>query len=130
MKILVGYDGTNAARGALSLALVHAKAFNAKTEVVTSLVGGEETGRKEIEEAEGGLDYAKSQFEAQGLDCETRLLVRGMSPGEDIVRYAGEKGFDEIVIGVRRRSRVGKLLLGSTAQLIIMQAGCPVVAVK
>lgn len=130
MKILVGYDGTNAAREALSVAIKHARAFGAESEIVTSLLGGEDTGQKEIDEAEGGLVYAKEQFDSKGLKCETRLLVRGMSPGEDIVRYADENGFDEIIVGVKRRSRVGKILMGSTAQYIIIRAKCPVVAVK
>ncbi|MFN2437147.1 MAG: universal stress protein, partial [Desulfotignum sp.] len=58
------------------------------------------------------------------------LLVRGLEPGEDIVRFADENRVDEIVIGVRSRSKVGKLLFGSTSQVVILQAGCPVVSVK
>jgi nucleotide-binding universal stress UspA family protein len=53
-----------------------------------------------------------------------------MSPGEDVVQFATDNEIDEIVIGVRRRSKVGKLLFGSNAQYIILQAECPVVAVK
>jgi len=37
---------------------------------------------------------------------------------------------DEIIVGVKRRSKVGKLLMGSTAQYVILQAPCPVVTVK
>jgi nucleotide-binding universal stress UspA family protein len=130
MKILVGYDGTTSAKEALNLAKSHAKAFDASVEVVTSMQKGTESERKDIEQAERGLAYAKSLFEADKLACGTHLLIRGLSPGEDLVEFANENRVNEIVVGVKRRSKVGKLLLGSTAQYVILQAQCPVVTVK
>ena len=130
MKILVGYDGTNSAKEALNLAKSQAKAFSASIEVVTSMQKGTESERKEIEQAERGLEYAKSSFEDSGIECNTHLLIRGLSPGEDLVEFANENQIDQIVVGVKRRSKVGKLLLGSTAQYVILQAQCPVVTVK
>jgi nucleotide-binding universal stress UspA family protein len=53
-----------------------------------------------------------------------------METGEDLVKLAEEKQAEEIVIGIQRKSKVGKLLFGSTAQYIIMNAGCPVVTVR
>jgi nucleotide-binding universal stress UspA family protein len=58
------------------------------------------------------------------------LLIRGLSAGEDLVEFANENEVDEIIVGVKRRSKVGKLLMGSTAQYVILQAECPVVTVK
>jgi len=130
MKILVGYDGMNSAKEALNLAKSHAKAFDASVEVVTSMQKGTESERKDIEQAERGLAYAKSLFEGDNIACSTHLLIRGLSPGEDIVEFANEHKIDEIVVGVKRRSKVGKLLLGSTAQYVILHAQCPVVTVK
>jgi nucleotide-binding universal stress UspA family protein len=130
MKILVGYDGSNSAKEALNLTRSHAKAFDASVEVVTSMQKGTESEREEIEEAERGLADAKSLFDEDNIACGTHLLIRGLSPGEDLVDFAKENRVDEIVVGVKRRSKVGKLLLGSTAQYVILQAGCPVVTVK
>jgi nucleotide-binding universal stress UspA family protein len=130
MKILVGYDGTNSAKEALSLARSHAKALGASIDVVTSMQKGTESERKEIEQAERGLDYAKSMLEQAGISCNTHLLIRGLSAGEDLVEFANENQIGEIIVGVKRRSKVGKLLMGSTAQYIILQAACPVVTVK
>lgn len=130
MKILVGYDGTNSAKDALNQAKSHAKAFGASIEVVTSLQKGTESETKNIEQAERGLEYAKALFEEDNLECNTHLLIRGLSAGEDLVEFAKENAVDEIVVGVKRRSKVGKLLLGSTAQYVILQAHCPVVTVK
>jgi nucleotide-binding universal stress UspA family protein len=130
MKILVGYDGTSSAKDALKLAKSHAKAFNAAVEVVTSMQKATESERKEIEQAERGLAYAKSVFDEANIACGTHLLVRGLLPGEDLVEFANEHNIDEIIVGVNRRSKVGKLLLGSTAQYVILQSQCPVVTVK
>lgn len=130
MKILVGYDGTNSAKEALNLAKSHAKVFGASVEVVTSMQKGTESERKIIEQAERGLEYAKSLFEEEGIACNTHLLIRGLSPGEDLIEFANENQIDQIVVGVKRRSKVGKLLMGSTAQYVILQASCPVISVK
>jgi nucleotide-binding universal stress UspA family protein len=130
MKILVGYDGSNSAKDALALAKKHAAAFDAQVLIVASLTGGSVTHAAEVEHASEDLEFAKKMFDDDDIRCETKLLVRGMTPGEDIVQYAKEKAIDEIVIGIKRRSKVGKLLFGSNAQYIIIKAHCPVVIVK
>ena len=130
MKILVGYDGSNSAKDALALAKKHAAAFDAKIIIVTSLTGGSVTHAVEVEHASENLELAKKVLDEDGIQGETKLLVRGMTPGEDIVDYAKEKAIDEIIIGIKRRSKVGKLLFGSNAQYIIIKAPCPVVTVK
>ena len=130
MKILIGYDGTNAAKEALNLAKVHAKSFGAEVDIVTSMEKGTENEREDIEQAERGLEWAKSLFDEDGIACNTHLLIRGLAPGEDLVQFAEESQTDQIVVGVKRRSKVGKLLMGSTAQYIILKAPCPVLCVK
>jgi len=57
-------------------------------------------------------------------------LARGNDPANDIVEVAEQEDATLIVIGMRRRSPVGKLLLGSNAQTILLNAPCPVLAVK
>jgi nucleotide-binding universal stress UspA family protein len=130
MNILVGYDGSNSAKEALSLAKKHAGAFGGSVTVITSLTGGSTTHAQEVEQANNDLEFAKKLFDGDGIACETKLLVRGMTPGEDLVDYATENAMDEVVIGIKRRSKVGKLLFGSNAQYIILKAPCPVVTVK
>ena len=130
MKILVGYDGSNSAKEALNLAKIHAKAFGASVAVVTSMEKGTEGEREAIAEAEKLLEWAKSLFDENEIACDTHLLIRGLSPGEDIVEFAKENQVDEIIVGVKRRSKVGKLLMGSTAQYVILEAPCPVISVK
>jgi len=130
MKILVGYRGVNVGKDLLAIAASHARAFDGQVIVVTSMRGGPNTDPKEVKEAEDNLAHIQSFFKEKHVPCDTHLLVRGMEPGEDIVRFADENRVDEIIIGVRSRSKVGKLLFGSTSQVVILQAGCPVVSVK
>jgi nucleotide-binding universal stress UspA family protein len=114
----------------MELAVKHARAFNAQLVLVWSMVKGEEDQQETIQSAEDTLAYWKDQLEQKGLTCQTHLLIRGVEPGEDVVRFATDLGVEEIVIGVRRRSKVGKLLFGSTAQYVILNAPCPVVTVR
>ncbi len=130
MNILVGYDGSKVAGDALKLAREQAKAFNAKVFIVTSMVGGPEVTREEFEKAEKDLEFAKTGFKKGEITCEARLSVRGLQPGEDLVQFAEENNIDLMVIGIRRRSRVQKLVFGSNAQYAILESPCPVLTVK
>jgi nucleotide-binding universal stress UspA family protein len=130
MKILVGFDGSDASKAALNLAAEHAQAFDAKLLLVQSMVGGPEVPKRDFENAERELGYQKSQLKNQNIACESLLSTRGLDPGEDLVRLAKEQKVGEIIMGVKRRSKVGKLVFGSTAQYVILNAPCPVVTVK
>jgi len=130
MKFLVGYNGSVEAKAALSLASDFAKIFNAEVIVMASLEGG--TGEKieDITRAEQNLREAKQFLDEQGVECETRQMARGLAPGEDLVKFAEENQVDQIYVGIEKKSRTGKLLLGSTAQYVILKASCPVIAAK
>jgi nucleotide-binding universal stress UspA family protein len=130
MKILVAYDGSKVTKEALQLAIKHASAFKGTILLVHSMVGGPEIPRKEFDDAEKELQQQEIILKGDGLSCETLLSVRGLEAGEDMIRIADEKKADEIIIGIQRKSKVGKLLFGSTAQYIIMNAPCPVVTVR
>lgn len=130
MKILVGYKGTNVGQDLLELAALHADAFSAEVLVVTSMREGAEEEQTRINEAEENLEKAQAFFKDKSIACQTHLLIRGLDAGEDLLSFAREKGADEIIIGVKSRSKVGKLLFGSTAQSLILQATCPVVTVR
>ncbi|MBT8350274.1 MAG: universal stress protein [Deltaproteobacteria bacterium] len=130
MKILVGYDGSNSGKEALKLAKNHALAFEGEVEVITSMQKGTEKDQEDMDQAKRGLEYAEVLFKENNISCKTHLLIRGLTPGEDLVEFAKENNIDEIVVGVKRRSKVGKLLMGSHAQYVILNAHCPVVTVK
>ena len=131
MNIMVGYDGSEVAKECLDLAKTHAKAFKGNVFLVRSMEGGGDVPMRDFDNAERELsDFAETLFKAEGIACEPHLLVRGLTPGEDLVEFAKETEIDEIIIGVRKRSKVGKLIFGSTAQFVILEAPCPVVTHK
>ena len=130
MKILLGYDGSNSGKEALNEAVFNAKAFNAMLYIIRSLKGSSEQHMEKIENAERDLAYAESFCQKNKVPCETHLLVRGLGPGEDLIKFADENNIDKIVIGIRRRSHVGKIIFGSNARYVIMEAQCPVITVK
>jgi nucleotide-binding universal stress UspA family protein len=130
MKILVGYDYSTVTQEVLALAKQQAKAFKAEVHLLRSLEQTPELQRDTIQQAEENLDRIKREFDTLARTCYTHVVVSALSAGEDIVQFAEQHGIDLIVIGVRRRSKVGKLLFGSNAQLIILTAPCPVLTVK
>jgi nucleotide-binding universal stress UspA family protein len=130
MKFLIGYDGSNEAEGALKEAQKHANVFNADIYIVTSLEQSSTLEKAEIEKAEGELEYLRTPFNIDDIPCETFVSVSYRSPGEDLIQFAKENSVDEIFIGVKKRSKVGKFMFGSTAQYVILNAPCPVVVVK
>jgi len=130
MKILVGYDRSKTSENALNHAQQCAQAFNAEVHVVTSLEQGAALRKEDIDKAENQLEKIKKPFTIAGIACEVHASISYQSPGEDLLRYAKLNEIDLIVIGVRRRSKVGKLVTGSTAQYVILNAACPVLSVK
>lgn len=133
MKILLGYNGSSSSEAAIELVKYYAKAFNANVFVATSVTQSKEIGLQDVrkmENAEKKLDGIKARFKSAGITCGTRLLVSSLSAGENLIQYAEEKKVELIVIGINKRSKVGKFLLGSTAQFVILEAKCPVMSIK
>ena len=130
MKILVAYNGTDEAQAALELAQIHAKIFGARLLVVSSSEGGKGEKPEDINKIKGDLENIKKTVSEDGIECEVEQLARGLAPGEDIVLFAEENDIGQIYVGIRKKSRTSKLILGSTAQYIILKAKCPVTSVK
>jgi len=130
MKILVAYSGTKESEAALELAKTHAQTFDARLLVVFSSEGGKGEKPEEISKIENDLERIQKDLSEDGIECEVEQLVRGLTPGEDIVLFAEENDIDQIYVGIRKKSRTSKLILGSTAQFIILKAKCPVTSVK
>jgi nucleotide-binding universal stress UspA family protein len=76
------------------------------------------------------LDAIEGELTAAGVDHEVRQPTGSSSAAEVILEAARDTSAGLIVIGLRRRSPVGKILTGSTAQAVLIDADCPVLAVK
>jgi len=139
MNIMVCYDNSSASKKAVRIAKKRAKTMRAVVFVVISYSGalydssGEKVAKKvwkDVEKAEAALDEIKKDFEKEKIPCNTHVSVRSLEAGEDLVSYADENKIDEIILGIQKKSKVGKLLFGSTAQYVILRANCPVLTVK
>jgi nucleotide-binding universal stress UspA family protein len=130
MAIVVGFVPTNEGRAALRRAAEEARLRSTRLIVINSNRGGKDLAADEAARYEAELETVKSQLVEAGVDHEVRQLVRGLEPVEDLIAVAEETQADFIVIGLRRRTPVGKLILGSNAQRILLDAPCPVLAVK
>ncbi|MEJ2727722.1 MAG: universal stress protein [Deltaproteobacteria bacterium] len=131
MKILVGYDGSDLGRSALNLARQWAKAYSAGVEVVFVMSQDRELQYPDIQKVEDMMQKAaKNIFDGHNIPYETHLVITNLNPGEELVEFAKQNKIDEIIIGVKRKSKAGKFLFGSTAQYVILNAPCPVVTLK
>ena len=131
MKILVGYDGSNVAKAALELARKHAMVWGAKVDVVNCMAQNRELEYEDIRKIEQNLEgEVHNILNSEKISYETHLVISGLESGENLVQFAEQNKDDEIIIGIRKRSKVGKLMFGSTAQYVILNAPCPVVSIK
>lgn len=129
-SIVVGYVPKAEGHAALRRAADEARLRSSRLVVINSHRGGQAFEREDAIESEAQLEEVREQLNSAGIEHEVRQLVRGQDPAEDLISVAEEVGAELIVIGLRRRSPVGKLILGSNAQRVLLDAGCPVLAVK
>jgi nucleotide-binding universal stress UspA family protein len=77
------------------------------------------------------LDAVTARLEAEGVPHSVSHPDVGSGTASDaVLGVAGDVGADLVVVGMHRRSPVGKALLGSNAQRILLGATCPVLAVR
>lgn len=130
MRIATGFLQSPEGRAALDAAADEAEARGAKLLVVHSMKGGERDELDQVRAYDAAFEEATAALEQRALEFEVKRYVRGSTPAEDLLQCARDEDVDMLVIGIRRRSPVGKLIMGSNAQDIILQADCPVLCVK
>jgi len=128
--VVVGYVPKPEGEAAVDQGIAEAKLRGAALIVVNSHRGGREYDDDASARSKQDLTALETKLKRSGLAYDVRQLVRGMEPAEDLIGIAEDSGADLIVIGLRRRTPVGKLILGSNAQRILLDAHCPVLAVK
>ena len=128
--VVVGYVPKPEGEAAVDQGIAEAKLRGTTLVVVNSHRGGRDYDDGASARNEQDLTALETKLKESGLEYDVRQLVRGFEPAEDLIGIAEDCDADLIVIGLRRRTPVGKLILGSNAQRILLDAPCPVLAVK
>lgn len=129
MSVIVGFVAREDGRAALRSGVEESKRRGVPLKVVAvAKVGAGGESGESVLDLRNELAALEADLRAQGVDCEAKEVLSTGHPSEALLEEA--KGADLIVIGLRNRSAVGKLLMGSVAQDVLVSAPCPVLAVK
>jgi nucleotide-binding universal stress UspA family protein len=128
MKILVGYVPTAEGEAALDVAAAEAELRGGSVVLVNTGRGDAYIDRHYANQAE--LDAAEGRLRARGVEVTVRHGVGGGDAAAELLKAVAEEEADLIVLGIRRRTPVGKFILGSTARRILLESPVPVLAVK
>src|SRR5690242_2718767 len=113
--VVVGYVPKPEGEAAVDQGIAEAKLRGTSLIVVNSHRGGRDFDGNASARSEQDLAALEAKLKESGLEYEVRQLVRGFEPAEDLIGIAEDCDADVIVIGLRRRTPVGKLILGSNA---------------
>lgn len=128
MTILVAYAPRPEGQAALDKGIEIAKRRNEHLLVVNASPGGNSTDVSKADVQD--VERVQQVLLASGVDAEFRQLVRGKSAAEEIQDLVDTLPVSLLIIGLRQRSPIGKLIMGSVAQDILLSVACPVLAVK
>ena len=128
MTVVVGYIPTPEGLAALDRATSEAAVHGLRLVVVNT--GRDGNFADPVFATAADLDAIDEQLTAAGIDHEVRQPTVGVNAAEAILEVAEDVDASLVVIGIRRRSPVGKLWAGSTSQAVLLGATCPVLAVK
>ena len=128
MTIVVGYVPKPEGEAALERAVAEAQLRSEDLVIVNSSSGVAYADASWATDEQ--LAAVRERLEASGVAYEVVHSVVGREPADHVVEVAEKAHASLLVIGLRRRTSVGKFLLGSSASTILMQAPCPVLAVK
>ena len=128
MTIPVAYVPRPEGQAALDKGIEIAKSRNEHLVVVNASAGG----TKEDPSLADVQDFERVQqvLVNTGLNAEFKQYVRGKNAVEEIQAMVESLPVSVLIIGLRKRSPVGKLILGSVAQELLLSVSCPVLAVK
>jgi nucleotide-binding universal stress UspA family protein len=128
MPVLVAFVPTPEGRAALRRGVLECRLRGARLVVVNSeYASGEVAGP---DPAADEVRAACAELGEPEPDFEVHRLHDAYEPADHVLEVAEETGAELIVIGLRRRTAVGKLILGGSAQRILLDASVPVLAVK
>jgi nucleotide-binding universal stress UspA family protein len=125
--IVVGWTPDPYGRAAVSAAVAEARLRDHRLVVVNATKGDAFVDERYAADSERVA--LEGELAASGVPHEVRQTM-GTDVADQVLAVADEVSASLVVIGLRRRTPVGKLLLGSVAQRILLGADAPVLAVK
>jgi nucleotide-binding universal stress UspA family protein len=131
VKILVGYVPTPEGDAALTAAAAEAELRGASVVLLNTSRGDTYIDARYANAEE--LAAAETRLREQGIEVTVQQALSTGSTGDvagELLKAAAADDVGLIVLGLRRRSPVGKLILGSTAQRVLLESPVPVLAVK
>ena len=127
MTVVVGYIPNEYGEAALTEAIAEAQRRGSRVVVVNTTRGDALIDQKYVgEQRRAALE---ERLSAAPVDVELRQTM-GADTADEILGVCRDVAAEALVIGIRHRSQVGKMLMGSVATRLLMEAPCPVVAVK
>lgn len=127
MTIVVAYAPRPEGQAALDKGIEIAKRRSEHLLVVNATPGG---GDDEAMAGVQDVERIERLLAQEGLSAEFKQFGRGKSTVEEIETLVETLSASLLIIGIRKRSPVGKLILGSVAQELLMSVACPILAVK
>ena len=128
MPIVVGYVPTPEGRAALERAIEEARLRRLRLIVVNASSGDALVDPRFASTRD--WETVRARLAESGIEHETAQQVAVTEPADQLLRVAHQTNAELIVIGLRPRTPVGKFIMGSSAQTVLLAAPCPVLAVK
>jgi nucleotide-binding universal stress UspA family protein len=128
MTIVVGYIPTPEGEAALASAGEEAKLRSEDLLVVSSTRG--ESNISPVYPPTSALALLAADLKAAGVGVEVSHKEKTSDPADAILEAIDEVGASLVVVGLKKRSAVGKLILGSTAQTVLLKSKCSVLGVR
>lgn len=128
MTVIVAYAPRAEGRAALDMGIEIAGRNKERLLVVNAISGNNRDDPSRADTSE--IEAVEGRLAALGIDAEFKVFVRGRNAVEEIVELAESPDVTLVVVGLRRRSPVGKMILGSVSRDLLLSVRCPVLAVK
>lgn len=128
MTIVVAYVPRPEGRVALQTGIEMSKSRNERLVVVNASPGGSGEDASKADYLD--VERVEQMLVDNGIDAEFKQFIRGKNAVEEIEALVDSVQASVLIIGLRKRSPLGKLIMGSVAQEILLSVSCPVLAVK
>jgi len=129
MKMMVCYEGREHDENYLKQASDFVKSFQGSVHFISCVLRDSHLQDRAIERVERNLTLAREYFEDKGINADSHVVLSATTEGEALMACFRENEFDMLMVRIQTRSKVGKLIYGSTTQFMILESKCPVVCI-